>query len=61
MEAVEAGVPVNSSEALAEKAIWFLGHPEALKKYGRRARQAVLENEGAADKHAKVIEKLLSR
>jgi len=61
LEAVEAGVPVNSSEALAEKAIWFLGHPEALKKYGRRARQAVLENEGAADKHAKVIEKLLSR
>jgi 3-deoxy-D-manno-octulosonic-acid transferase len=60
LEAVEAGVPVNSPEALAEKAVWFLGHPEALKKYGGLARQAVLENEGAAEEHAKVIKRLLS-
>ncbi len=59
LEAAHAGVTVNNSEAMADKAIWFLGHPEELIRFGERAREAVLKNEGAAEKHARVIERLL--
>ncbi|MBW1850940.1 MAG: 3-deoxy-D-manno-octulosonic acid transferase [Deltaproteobacteria bacterium] len=60
LEAVNAGVTVENSKVLADKAIWFMNHPEELKAYGERAREAVLENEGASEKHARVIERLLS-
>jgi len=40
---------------LAEKAIWFLRHPDALKTCGARAREAVIRNQNAAEKHAEVI------
>ncbi|MFB0519839.1 MAG: 3-deoxy-D-manno-octulosonic acid transferase [Desulfatiglandales bacterium] len=49
------GILISSPEMLAEKAIWFLRHPDALKSYGARARQAVIRNQNAAEKHAKVI------
>ncbi|MBW2144862.1 MAG: 3-deoxy-D-manno-octulosonic acid transferase [Deltaproteobacteria bacterium] len=61
LEAVSAGVTVHNSEVLAEKAVWFLGHPGELTGFGERAREAVLNNEGAAEKHARVIERLLGR
>jgi hypothetical protein len=44
---------------LAEKAIWFLAHPEDLKAYGQRAREAVLKNQKAAQKHARVVKRLI--
>ena len=58
LEANKAGLPVSSPEMLAEKAIWFMGHPEKLKAYGERGRTAVLKNKGAGEKHARVIMRL---
>jgi 3-deoxy-D-manno-octulosonic-acid transferase len=59
LEANDAGVEVKDSEALAEKVMLFFSHPEELKRTGERARYAVLQNEGAAEKHAEVIKRLL--
>jgi 3-deoxy-D-manno-octulosonic-acid transferase len=55
LEGVGAGIPISSPEMLAEKAIWFLKHPDVLKTRGVRAREAVIRNQNAAGKHAKVI------
>ncbi|MEE8299683.1 MAG: 3-deoxy-D-manno-octulosonic acid transferase [Desulfatiglandales bacterium] len=55
LEEAGAGISVSSPEMLAERAIWFLRHPDALKTYGARAKQAVIKNQHAAEKHAKVI------
>jgi 3-deoxy-D-manno-octulosonic-acid transferase len=55
LEEVGAGIPVSSPEMLAEKGLWFLRHPETLKSYGDRAREAVIRNQKAADRHANVI------
>ncbi len=59
LEEVGAGVPVSSPETLAEKAIWFLSHPDALKTNGARAREVVIRNHKAAERHARVIASLL--
>ena len=61
LEKAKAGIQVSGHEELAERAIWFLGHPGELKNAGERAREAVLKNQGAAKKHAEVIKKLISR
>jgi 3-deoxy-D-manno-octulosonic-acid transferase len=58
LEANKASLPISSPEMLAEKAIWFLGHPEELEAYGDRARAAALKNKGAGEKHARVIMRL---
>jgi 3-deoxy-D-manno-octulosonic-acid transferase len=58
LETNRAGIPVSSPEMLAEKAVWFLRHPEELKAYGERGRTAVLKNKGAGKKHARVIMRL---
>ncbi len=58
LEANKAGLPISSPEMLAEKAVWFLGHPEELKAYGERGRAAILKNKGAGEKHAGVIMRL---
>ena len=59
LDEVGAGVPVSSPETLAEKAIWFLSHPDALKTNGARAREVVIRNQKAAERHARVIASLL--
>ncbi|MCK4391025.1 MAG: 3-deoxy-D-manno-octulosonic acid transferase [Desulfobacterales bacterium] len=59
LEKVGAGIPVSNSEMLAEKAIWFLSHPDALRRYGARARKAVIRKQNAAEKHARVIRRLV--
>ena len=61
LEKAKAGIQVSGHRELAERAIWFLGHPEELKNAGERAREAVLKNQGAAKKHAEVIKKLMAR
>jgi len=58
LEANKASLPISSPEMLAEKAVWFLGHPEELEVYGDRGRAAVLKNKGAGEKHARVIMRL---
>jgi 3-deoxy-D-manno-octulosonic-acid transferase len=55
LEEVGAGIAVSSPEMLAEKGLWFLRHPDSLKALGARAREAVIRNQKAADKHASVI------
>lgn len=55
LEGVGAGVTVLSPEMLAEKAIWFIRHPDALKTYGVRAQKAVMRHQNAAERHARVI------
>ena len=59
LESVEAGIEVSGADALAQKALWLLEHPEALATLGGRARQLVMRNQGAAEKHARVIAGLL--
>ena len=58
LEGVGAGIPVSSSDTLAQKAIWFMEHPEELEVYNKRARKAVERNQNAANKHARVIAEL---
>ncbi|MDY6838174.1 MAG: 3-deoxy-D-manno-octulosonic acid transferase [Thermodesulfobacteriota bacterium] len=58
LEGAGAGITVKGPEELAEKAIWFLRHPDALEQTGARGRQAVLKNPNAAEKHAEVISRL---
>ena len=58
LEDLNAGIEIGGAVAFAEKAIWFLKHPEALKEFGQRAREAAMKNRGAAEKHAGVIARL---
>ena len=55
LEEVGAGIPISNPEMLAKKALWLFRHPETLKSYGVLAREAVIQNQKAADKHASVI------
>jgi 3-deoxy-D-manno-octulosonic-acid transferase len=59
LEDTGAGVQVSNPEMLAQKAVWFFGHPDALNRYGVRAREAALKNHGAAERHAQLIGRLL--
>ena len=59
LESADAGIQVSSPEVLAEKALWFLNNPDILRTYGARAREAVMNHRGAAEKHARVITRLL--
>ncbi len=59
LDAEKAGILVTDARAMAEKAIWFLSHPEESNAYGQRARKAVLKNQKAAQKHAMVIKRLI--
>jgi len=61
LEREGAGMTVSGPEALAEKAIWFLDHPEEAETRGRRGREAVMKNQGAARRHARVIAGLLGQ
>lgn len=54
------GLQVNNPRELAEKAIYYLTHPEAADAMGKRAKKAVLSNQGAAHKHAAVIHRMLA-
>ncbi|MFC1489317.1 3-deoxy-D-manno-octulosonic acid transferase [Thermodesulfobacteriota bacterium] len=54
------GIPVKDGHDLAEKAIYYLTHPEEAEKIGKSAQKAVLSNQGAAEKHAAVIQRLLN-
>jgi 3-deoxy-D-manno-octulosonic-acid transferase len=59
LEKVGAGIPVSNPNVLAEKACWFLNHPESLRSLGKRAREAVMQNQNAAQKHARVVGQLV--
>ncbi len=54
------GVQIKDGSELAQKALFFLTHPQEAEKIGRLAYQAVLSHRGAAPKHAAVIHRLLN-
>jgi 3-deoxy-D-manno-octulosonic-acid transferase len=58
LESVDAGIEVANGEDFANKAIELLSDFEALRSKGNRARQALLTNRGAAERHARVIAEL---
>jgi 3-deoxy-D-manno-octulosonic-acid transferase len=60
LDANDSGIQVSSPEMLAEKAISLLRAPDILKNYGARAREAVLRNRNAGERHARVISELIS-
>jgi 3-deoxy-D-manno-octulosonic-acid transferase len=55
LENVGAGIEVEDAEAFAEKGLWVLSHPREAENFGRRAREALVRNQGAAEKHVDVI------
>jgi 3-deoxy-D-manno-octulosonic-acid transferase len=57
LESQNAGIQI-STESFAQKAVWFMKHPEELRNLGKRAREATMKNRGAAEKHAGVITRL---
>jgi 3-deoxy-D-manno-octulosonic-acid transferase len=59
LEQEGAGVEVKNPEAFAEQALFFLNHREELREGGRRAREAVLRIQGASQRHAEVIARLM--
>ena len=59
LEQERAGVEVKSAETFAEKALFFLNHQGELREGGRRAKQAVLQTQGASRRHAEVIARLM--
>ena len=61
LEKAGASVPVSTPGELEGKILWLLGHPEESKGFGNRARETVLKNQGAAEKHARAIIRLLGK
>jgi 3-deoxy-D-manno-octulosonic-acid transferase len=59
LEEVGASTTVSNPDMLAEKVLWFLRHPEALKSYGILAREAVKKNSKASKNHARAVAALL--
>ena len=59
LEAADAGIMVGDAQTLSDRAIWFLSHPVELDRLGKRARQAVVDQGRAAERHAEVIKRFL--
>ncbi|MGD2125915.1 MAG: 3-deoxy-D-manno-octulosonic acid transferase [Desulfobacteraceae bacterium] len=59
LEEAGAGIPVSSPAMLAEKAIKLLSDTKTLEAHGARAREAVIKNQRAAEKHAGVVARLV--
>lgn len=60
LEKVGAGFQVTGPEMLAEKAVWFLDHPDELKARGKLGREEILKNIGAGERHALAVMKLIA-
>jgi len=54
------GIQVKDGRELAERALYYLTHPGEADAVGKLAKEAVMLNKGAADKHAEVIYRLLN-
>lgn len=60
LERCGGGEGIKDEMELAERALHLLTHPDTARQMGCLARQAVLANQGAALRHARVISRLLS-
>lgn len=58
LEGAGAGETVHDGDELAERIIWYLSHPGTREERAAKGRQAVLQNLGAAERHALEILKL---
>ncbi len=54
------GIQVKDDRELAEKMLYYLTHPDEANAIGKLAKEAVMSNKGAADKHAAVIVRLFN-
>lgn len=61
LEENNAGIEVANADMLAEKAIMLLRDKTLLEGYGSRARESVLKNRRAAERHAGIIADILIR
>ena len=61
LEKAGGGVQVENGQELAERVLDLLQHPEKAVQIGRAAKEAVMTNKGAAEKHAEVILRVLNR
>ena len=59
LEEMGAGITVSNPDMLAEKALWFLSHPDAMRTFGQKAKEAVMRNHSASEKHANAIAGLI--
>ncbi|MBC2711044.1 MAG: 3-deoxy-D-manno-octulosonic acid transferase [Desulfosarcina sp.] len=59
LETFCGGMCVKDGMELADRAIQLLAHPSEARRLGRLAKRAVLSNQGAARRHARVITELL--
>lgn len=55
LEDAGAGIQISGPDAFAQEALRLLRDPELLAARGERARQVVMQNGGAAERHARVI------
>jgi 3-deoxy-D-manno-octulosonic-acid transferase len=53
------GIQVKDDQELFERMLYYLTHPDEADTVGRLAKEAVMLNKGAADKHSAVIHRLL--
>ena len=53
-------VPIQNAEALAEKMIWMIEHPEVVAKMGEESRRIAEEKFDVHKINQKIIEKLVS-
>ena len=60
LEASGGGLCVQTGQVLAEKAGDLLARPDDAQRMGRRAKRAVLANQGASRRHARVVAELLN-
>jgi 3-deoxy-D-manno-octulosonic-acid transferase len=60
LEACGGGICVENAGALVERAVHLLTHPDDARRMGNQARKAVLANQGAARRHARVAVRTLS-
>ncbi len=59
LEASGGGCCVDNADVLVAQAVRLLQHPEAARQMGRLAKAAVVANQGAARRHARVVARML--
>jgi 3-deoxy-D-manno-octulosonic-acid transferase len=59
LEASGGGCCVENADVLVAQAGRLLKHPEAARRMGRLAKEAVVANQGAARRHARVVSRML--
>ena len=60
LETAGGGMCVKDEMDLADRAVHLLMHPNEARRMGRLAKRAVLTNQGAARRHARVVAELLT-